>query len=54
MSWPKYTLAPHECKFRFRFYTIPNLDHSQHVEGNETRSYISLGSASLLVRLRSM
>jgi len=50
MSWPKYTMAPRECKFRFRFYTIPNLDHSEHSKGNETRFYISLGIASLSVR----
>ena len=53
MSWPKYTLAPHECKFRFRFYTITNLDLPEHVKGNETRFCISLGSASLPVRVRS-
>jgi len=54
MSWPKYTLAPHECKYRFRFYTIPNLDHFERAKRNETRFCISLGSASLPVRLRSM
>lgn len=50
----KVHMAPYECKFRFRLYTMLNLNLPEHVKGNEPHFCISLGNASLPVRLRSM